>query len=125
MVSRLHNRIAGFLYSVVRTVLGVLVACHGGAVLVGIQVPGFDEPYGWWAAVIEIVAGLLVAVGLFTRAAAVVCLGAVAPQFSSVFVLVALFGAGPGSVDAWWLPRRQSFALSHNLSQNRLTTAAH
>lgn len=77
----------GALVSASRVVLGFLFACHGAASLFGVLggAHGTDGgtvafgvwPY-WWAAVIELVGGGLVALGLFTRAAALLCSGAMA-----------------------------------------------
>lgn len=77
----------GALVSVSRVVLGFLFACHGAASLFGVLggahgTDGGTVPFGvwpyWWAAVIELVGGGLVAIGLFTRPAALLCSGAMA-----------------------------------------------
>ncbi|MFR9797557.1 DoxX family protein [Streptomyces sp. MS06] len=76
---------------VFRLVTGFLFACHGAASLFGIlggahgggTVPALEWP-GWWAAVIQLVGGVLVALGLFTRTAAVVCSGSMAYAYFSV-----------------------------------------
>ncbi|WP_405476307.1 DoxX family protein [Streptomyces sp. NBC_00009] len=116
--------------SLVRIVLGVLFACHGAASLFGVwggaagthgaTVP-FDSWPDGWAAVIEIVCGGLVALGLFTRLAALVCSGSMAYAYFVVhlaagllpiendgepaalyawaFLLVAALGSGPWALD--------------------------
>ncbi|AEW93011.1 MULTISPECIES: DoxX family protein [Streptomycetaceae] len=73
-----------------RLVTGVLFACHGAAGLFG-AFPGaqagqaaFPQWPGWWAALIELAGGALVAVGLFTRPAALVSSGAMAYAYFSV-----------------------------------------
>ena len=66
---------AGRVLGVFRIVIGFLFALHGTAKLFGWPatksgaVPFGSWPY-WWAGVIELVVGVLVMVGLFTRAAA-------------------------------------------------------
>jgi putative oxidoreductase len=111
-----------------RAVTGFLFACHGAASLFGVlggahgggTVPTLQWP-GWWAAVIQLVGGGLVALGLFTRVAAVICSGSMAYAYFSVhqsngllpivndgelsalfcwaFLLVAFLGPGALSVD--------------------------
>src|SRR3712207_1506738 len=71
---------SGVVQSIFRIVVGFLFACHGAASLFGILggadgVSGAAVPFGvwpyWWAAVIEFVGGILVALGLLTRVAAI------------------------------------------------------
>lgn len=70
--------------SVFRIVVGLLFAIHGSSKLFGWP---FGESLtagqwpGWWAGLIELVAGLLVAVGLFTRPAAFVAAGEMAVAY--------------------------------------------
>lgn len=66
-----------------RIVIGFLFALHGTAKLFGWPatksgaVPFGTWPY-WWAGVIELAVGVLVALGLFTRSAAVIGSGTMA-----------------------------------------------
>ncbi|GHH33855.1 putative oxidoreductase [Streptomyces candidus] len=69
-----------------RFVTGLLFACHGAASLFGVlggaggtggTVPAGSWP-GWYAAVIQLVGGTLVALGLFTRTAALISSGSMA-----------------------------------------------
>ncbi|MFF3215896.1 DoxX family protein [Streptomyces sp. NPDC002886] len=64
-----------------RIVTGFLLACHGAAKLFGIfdggPVPVGLWPY-WWAGLIELGGGALVATGLLTRSAALLCSGSMA-----------------------------------------------
>jgi putative oxidoreductase len=69
--------------SLFRVVFGILFAIHGSAILFAWPIPmGPTAPAGewplWWAGVIELVTGLLVTVGLFTRIAAFVASGEMA-----------------------------------------------
>ncbi|NIH84052.1 DoxX family protein [Amycolatopsis granulosa] len=76
---------------VVRIVVGLLFACHGlqgfGA-FGGIDGQGGAMPFavwpGWWAGLIELVGGVLVLVGLGTRAAALLCSGVMAYAYFTV-----------------------------------------
>lgn len=131
MFGSLATRTAGPVQSLVRIVVGFLFACHGAASLFGIlggavgthggTVPLGAWP-GWWAAVIQLAGGVLVALGLFTRAAALVCSGSMAyayfmvhqptgalpienngepaALYAWIFLLIAVFGSGPWSVEA-------------------------
>ncbi|MFK0222344.1 DoxX family protein [Streptomyces vinaceus] len=64
-----------------RIVTGFLLACHGVAKLFGVfddgPVPVGLWPY-WWAGLIELGGGALVATGLLTRPAALLCSGTMA-----------------------------------------------
>ena len=111
-----------------RICVGLLFFCHGAASLFGVlggawgggTIPAGQWP-GWYA-VIQLVAGGLVLIGLFTRPAALLCSGSMAyayfiehqkdalfpiqnggeaaAMFSLAFLVVAIFGAGPLSFDA-------------------------
>ncbi|MCV7221418.1 DoxX family protein [Mycolicibacterium elephantis] len=67
-----------------RVFFGLLFAVHGSAKLFGWPL-GSSVPVGswpmWWAGVIELVAGLLITVGLFTRVAAVIASGEMAVAY--------------------------------------------
>lgn len=112
-----------------RVVIGLLFTCHGLASLFGVlggrggtgeSVPVGTWP-GWYAALIQLVCGLLVLVGLLTRPAAILASGSMAyayfvvhqpnglmpienggvtpALYSWTFLLIAVFGAGAWSVD--------------------------
>ncbi|KAA2263747.1 DoxX family protein [Solihabitans fulvus] len=112
-----------------RIVVGVLFTCHGAAgvfgVLGGHSVKGGTIPVGqwpsWWAALIQLVGGALVALGLGTRYAALICSGSMAYAYFTVhqpkallpiqnsgeaaamfcwaFLLIAFVGPGPWALD--------------------------
>ncbi|MFI6596221.1 DoxX family protein [Nonomuraea sp. NPDC050536] len=124
-MERIHDAVV----SLFRVVVGLLFACHGAATLFGVlggpRGGGAPPPIGawpdWWAAVIELVAGGLVMVGLATRAAALLCSGTMAFAYFTVhqpkglfplinggepaalfcwsFLLLVLIGSGPWSFD--------------------------
>jgi putative oxidoreductase len=110
-------------YALLRIVSGLLFACHGAQKLLGAfggqQVPMMSQ--FWFAGVIELVGGILIAIGLLTSVVAVIASGemavayfqAHAPKNMSplqnggelavlycfIFLYVAARGAGAYSVD--------------------------
>ncbi|WP_213456012.1 DoxX family protein [Rhizomonospora bruguierae] len=123
-------RLSGTVLSLYRTVVGLLFACHGIASLFGVlggnrgsghAIPAGTWP-GWYAAVIQLVAGVLVLIGLGTRFAALVASGSMAYAYFTVhqpggllpltnggesaalfcwaFLAIATLGAGRWSLDA-------------------------
>lgn len=130
-------RFAGPVWSLFRAVVGLLFACHGLASLFGLfggsPATGQAVPIGvwphWYAAVIQLVCGGLVLIGLFARPAAILASGSMAYAYFVVhqksgllpienggvssalyawsFLAVAALGAGPWSVEAL-LSRRKS-----------------
>lgn len=86
MTSGLHQHLDRYTpaaLALFRIVIGFLFALHGTAKLFGWPatksgaVPVGTWPY-WWAGVIELAVGVLVALGLFTRIAAVIGSGTMA-----------------------------------------------
>jgi len=84
MEQRLHAVLSPWVpaaLAVFRVVFALLLLCHASAKLFGFPsgpaVPVGTWPY-WYAGIIELVCGLLIAVGLFTRPAAFVASGTMA-----------------------------------------------
>jgi putative oxidoreductase len=131
-MSSLTTRMRHFeepVYAVLRAVAGVLFACHGMQKLFGwFSPPKQPEMWSqlWIGGVIELVAGLLIALGLFTRPAAFLASGTMAVAYFQfhwkleladsmwapivnrgemaviycfLFLLFAMRGAGPYSLD--------------------------
>ncbi|MFC9744850.1 DoxX family protein [Streptomyces niveus] len=70
-----------------RMVIGLLFACHGAATLFGVlgkDTVGAGTWPGWYAAVIQLVGGSLVLLGLGTRIAAFVASGSMAYAYFNV-----------------------------------------
>ncbi|GAA3438184.1 DoxX family membrane protein [Kutzneria kofuensis] len=114
-----------YVISLYRIVIGLLFVCHGASSLFGMfgakKAVAFGVWPSWWAAAIQLVAGGLVLVGLFTRVAALLCSGSMAyayftvhlpksffpmvnggeasVQFCWAFLLVAFLGPGVWSID--------------------------
>ncbi|MBB2944571.1 putative oxidoreductase [Actinoplanes lutulentus] len=129
-------RFANVTWPLFRIAVGLLFACHGLSSLFGLfgGSRGTGEPVpmgvwpGWYAALIQLVCGALVIAGLFTRPAAILASGSMAYAYFVVhqpdglmpienggvtpalyawtFLLIAVVGAGPWSVDALISSRR-------------------
>ena len=72
------------IYCIARLVVGLLFACHGGQKILGFPPGGHgmpDEMLGIVGAWIELVAGFLIAFGLFTRIAAFIAAGEMAVAY--------------------------------------------
>jgi putative oxidoreductase len=103
MTTNLTHRIAGFspaVLSLFRLVYGILFAGHGSMILFGWPVSsgyyvGVGEWPGWYAGFIELVTGLLVASGLFTRSAAFLASGTMAVAYFWMHQPLSLWPIGP------------------------------
>ncbi|MEU9984877.1 DoxX family protein [Streptomyces sp. NPDC050856] len=95
-----------------RMVVGLLFLCHGAASLFGVlggAVGGGTVPTGawpgWYAAVIQLVGGALVLLGLGTRGAAFIASGSMAYAYFSAHQSQALFplqnGGEPSVLFCW------------------------
>lgn len=107
LASRL-NQAQPYALGIFRIVLGLLFACHGAASLFGwiggaggsgATIPGGTWP-GWYAAVIQLVAGGLVLLGLGTRGAAFIASGSMAYAYFDVHQPQALFPLQNGGESA-------------------------
>ena len=124
-MERWLSRYSGTIYAVMRFMLGAAFACHGAGKLFGAfgSQPATDKPLMVVAGVIELVGGLLIAVGLQAGTAAflasglmaaayfmahaskggfwpIVNKGELAMVYCFVFLYVASRGSGALSVDA-------------------------
>ncbi|WP_406723857.1 DoxX family protein [Streptomyces sp. GD-15H] len=116
-----------------RIVVGLLFACHGAAALFGV-LGGTDGSGGtaetgawphWYAAVIELVGGSLVLLGLGTRAAAFISSGAMAYAYFSVHQPEALWplqNSGEGAAMYCWAMFLLVFTGSGAFGLDRLFT---
>ena len=92
------NQAQPYALGLFRIVVGLLFACHGAASLFGVlggamgggTVPAGTWP-GWYAAVIQLVGGVLVLTGLGTRGAAFLASGSMAYAYFKVHQPEALF----------------------------------
>ncbi|MFJ8580511.1 DoxX family protein [Micromonospora sp. NPDC093277] len=136
-------RLNGPALSLFRMVIGLLFLCHGMASIFGMlggnQGSGKAIPVGqwpgWWAALIQLVCGGLVLLGLVTRPAALLASGSMAYAYFTVhqsrgmlpignggelaalfcwsLVLIAVLGPGSWALDAMLRRRRAITALPH------------
>jgi len=133
----MNSKFADPVYCIMRLVIGLNYACHGGQKLLGF--PGGGHGAGgmaFIAGIIELVCGLLIAFGLLTRLAAFVASGEMAvayfmfyvgavPTLAAkffpimnggelalvncwVFFFIIFYGPGRWSIDAMWCKRRSS-----------------
>ena len=122
-MERVLGRFAPQFYALLRIVAGLLFASHGAQKLLGMfggqQVPMFSQ--FWVAGVIELVGGLLIAIGLLTSLVAFIASGEMAAAYfiahaprgpipiqnegelavlyCFVFLYIAARGAGPWGID--------------------------
>jgi putative oxidoreductase len=88
------NRFADPVYCITRLIMGLLFACHGSQKLLGFPPGGHGPPtdaLGLLGAWIELVCGLLIAVGLLTRLAAFIASGEMAVAYFMVHASQHLF----------------------------------
>jgi putative oxidoreductase len=80
------TRHSGKCYAVVRIIVGLLFACHGAQKLFGVLggTIAIHRPMGLAAGLIEFVAGVLVALGFYGRAAAFLASGEMAVAYFMV-----------------------------------------
>ncbi|MET8624381.1 DoxX family protein [Kitasatospora sp. NPDC004669] len=129
-----------------RIVVGLLFACHGAASLFGVlggakgggTVPLGQWP-GWWAALIQLLGGALVSLGIGTRSAALLCSGSMAYAYFTVhqehallplqnggepsvmfcwaFLSIAALGSGPYALDRLLTTRRPAARTAEPAAQ--------
>lgn len=135
------DRFADPVYCIVRLIVGLTYACHGGQKLIGF--PGGGHGVGglaFVAGIIELIGGLLIAFGLFTRIAAFLASGEMAVAYFMfyvgpapileakffpimnggelalincwVFFFIIFYGPGRWSIDALWRKDEGSVAQS-------------
>lgn len=121
------GKYSGYFYAIMRIVVGLLFACHGAQKLFGMfGGKGGAEDLMMVGGIIELAGGLLVALGLFTRPAAllssgmmavayfmahasggalpIVNKGELAVIYCFVFLYIFFRGAGPLSLDSIMFP---------------------
>lgn len=80
-MEKVLGRYADATYALMRIVLGALFACHGGQKILGLfggMPPGVPEPVRWIAGLIELIGGLMIAVGFQASLAAFLASGLMA-----------------------------------------------
>jgi putative oxidoreductase len=126
------NRFADPVYCLMRLIVGLMFACHGAQLVLGMLggMPGSDKPMmvaGGW---IQLIGGLLIAFGLLTRLAAFISSGEMAVAYFMVhaphnffpiankgelavfycwfFFFAIFYGPGRWSIDALWCKGKAS-----------------
>ena len=100
MFSRFAPQLEPFAYAALRVVTGLLFSCHGMQKILGWLTTNAQPAIGsqiWFGGLIELIGGLLVALGLFTRCAAFVASGTMAVAYFQFHWRLAF-------ADARWLP---------------------
>jgi len=80
------NRFADPVYCIMRLIVGLMLACHGAQLVLGIFGPASDNPMmqvGGW---IQLVGGCMVAFGLLARLAAFILSGEMAVAYFMIHV---------------------------------------
>ncbi|MFI1187355.1 DoxX family protein [Streptomyces californicus] len=102
------NHAQPYVLSLFRFVIGLLFAIHGAATLFGVFGGGQAETGawpGWYAALIQLVCGSLVALGLVTRVAALLASGSMAYAYFTVHQPESLLpienGGEPSALFCW------------------------
>jgi len=133
---KMSSRYSAPVWLLFRAVIGLLFTFHGAATVFGVfggqrgagQPADFGSWPDWWAGMIQLLCGGLVATGLGTRVAALLCSGSMAYAYFIVhqphgllpienggvsaalyswsFLIIAALGAGPWSLDAVLRRRR-------------------
>jgi putative oxidoreductase len=118
------SKYADTVFCIMRLIVGLLFACHGGQKILGFPPGGHGGPLdtlGIVGAWIELAGGFLIAFGLFTRIAALICSGEMAVAYFMVhanggffpiqnhgelavvycwvFLFILFYGAGRWSID--------------------------
>lgn len=129
MITRL-DRARPYVLGLFRIVIGLLFTCHGIASVFG-TLGRAPEPAGawpgWYAAVIQLAAGLLVALGLGTRTAAFLGSGSMAFAYFDVHQRAALLPIENGGESAalfCWALLLLAFTGPGALSADRLLTTS-
>ena len=118
------NRYADPVYCIMRFIVGLMLACHGAQLVLGQfgGMPGSDNPVSQIGGWLQLIGGLLVAFGLFTRVSAFILSGEMAVAYfmfhakngffpiqnkgelavfySWVFFFMVFYGPGRWSLDA-------------------------
>ncbi|MET7990553.1 DoxX family protein [Amycolatopsis sp. NPDC005232] len=105
---KLFDRGRDHVLALFRIVLGFLFFCHGASTVFGLwghHATAVGTWPGWWAALIQLVGGAAVTLGIGTRVAAVICSGSMAFAYFTVHfgkaVLPIENGGEQAAIFAW------------------------
>ncbi len=85
------NRFADPVYCLMRLIVGLMLACHGGQLVLGMfgGMPGSANAWSQVGGWIQLVGGFMIAFGLLTRLAAFICSGMFAVAYFKMHVAAA------------------------------------
>jgi putative oxidoreductase len=91
------NRFADPVYCIMRLIIGLMFACHGGQKVLGFPDGGHGGAQGLMliGGIIELVGGLMIAVGFLTRLAAFISAGEMAVAYFMVHAAGKALGHAP------------------------------
>ena len=77
------NRFTDSVYSLMRLIVGLMFASHGGQLVLGMfgGMPGLNNPLSQTGGWIQLIGGFLIAFGLLTRISAFICSGEMAVAY--------------------------------------------
>jgi putative oxidoreductase len=98
------NRFADPVYCVMRLIVGLMFACHGGQKLLGFPGGGHGGVQGLMllGGIIELVGGLMIAVGFLTRIAAFIAAGEMAVAYFMVHAAGKAIGHAPSPTEQFF-----------------------
>ena len=105
MLNKILSPLAELSFALLRIVAGALFAYHGAAKLFGFFGNFMPKPgeLAWFGGIIELVGGVLVALGLFSRCAAFVCSGQMAVAYFKFHMGNPPHGQDAASTPQWAL----------------------
>ncbi len=82
------NRFTDQAYCLMRLIVGLMLACHGGQLVLGMfgGMPGSNNALTQTGGWIQLIGGFLIAFGLFTRISAFICSGMFAYAYFTIHV---------------------------------------
>src|SRR5216683_6624149 len=82
------NRFADPVYCMMRLIVGLMLACHGAQLVLGMfgGMPGSNNALTQTGGWIQLIGGFLIAFGLFTRISAFICSGEMAVAYFMIHV---------------------------------------
>ena len=98
------NRFTDPVYCLMRLIVGLVFACHGGQKLLGFPGGGHGGAHGLMllGAIIELVGGFLIAFGLLTRLAAFISSGEMAVAYFMVHAAGKAIGHAPSATEQFF-----------------------